>query len=112
MPDYERRNTAEGRRVLVFRVTQVGLSFHKKLVGCCLPWQAETVEHADRTYLVLCTLRRDTPSGRQFWVTATRMLRSDARLTASQKYAIKRRALGSRLRDAFDPRQLDLYGGR
>lgn len=107
--DYERRFTAEGRRVLVFRVVQVGLEFRKKLVGCALPWQAETVEHADRTYLSLSVLRRDYPNGREFWAVATRLLRSDKKLTPGQKYAVKRRALGSRLRDASDARQQELF---
>jgi hypothetical protein len=104
------------------RVLQVASDGHEVLVGLCRDqMQADRCIRRHKLYLELLDLARSmgvrqrglravtfdsSPKG--FWRVATERLRVEAWMTPSEKYLAKRRALGSALREAVDPRQLAL----
>ena len=68
------------------------------------------VDAAIRRHQLACelaALRGGQPNPHAYWKSATARLQVE-RLTTAQKYVLKRKALGSALRDAEDPRQLPL----
>lgn len=105
--NYERAFTPTGRIKVLAYDPRFPASKAKLIAIAHSPLDAERAERRHELFQEIKALARSY-TGRKFWRLATDRLLEERDVPSYVKYRMKRAALGSRLRDVVDPRQLSL----